>query len=80
MNHPYYGIYDRQAKCYIRVSEDKNNNTFRRMMEIMEKDEKTMIGQCPQDYTGYHIADFDDETGKFTSIEPEKVWEGKAHE
>jgi hypothetical protein len=50
------------------------------MCNIMAKDEKTFLGQSPEDYKGYHIADFDDETGRFDSVEPEKVWEGKPHE
>ena len=46
----------------------------------MAKDEKTFLGQSPEDYKGYHIANFNDENGAFESIEPEKVWEGKPHE
>lgn len=80
MIHPYYGIYDRVAKCYCHIGESKNDDTFARMCNIMEKDEKTFIGQAPGDYVGYHVANFDDENGHFESIEPEKVWEGKPHE
>ena len=80
MIHNYYGIYDSVAKCYCYIGESKNDKTFARMCEIMAKDEKTFLGQAPEDYKGYHIANFNDETGKFESIEPEKVWEGKAHE
>ena len=47
---------------------------------IMAKDEKTFLGQSPEDYKGYHIANFNDESGRFESIEPDKVWEGKPHE
>lgn len=79
MIHSYYGIYDSVAKCYAWVGESKNNETFARMCKIMEKDEKNFVGQSPQDYTGYKLADFEDETGEYTN-EKEKVWEGKAHE
>lgn len=76
----YYGIYDRVAKNYCYIGESKSNETFARMCEIMAKDDKTFLGQSPEDYKSYHIANFDDETGKFESIEPDKVWEGKPHE
>nr|DAG71454.1 MAG TPA: hypothetical protein [Microviridae sp.] len=79
MNHSYYGIYDSVAKCYAWVGESKNNATFARMCNVMQKDEKTFIGQSSQDYTGYKLADFEDENGTFTN-EKEKVWEGKPHE
>lgn len=80
MIHGYYGIYDRVAKCYCYIGESKSDETFARMCEIMAKDEKTFLGQSPEDYKGYHIANFNDETGSFESIEPDKVWEGKQHE
>lgn len=80
MNHNYYGIYDSVAKCYCYIGENKSNETFARMCDIMAKDEKTFLGQSPEDYKGYQIANFNDETGRFESIEPEKVWEGKPHE
>lgn len=80
MTHAYYGIYDSVAKCYCYIGESKNDKTFARMCEIMAKDEKTFLGQSPEDYKGYHIANFNDETGEFKSIEPEKVWEGKSNE
>jgi hypothetical protein len=80
MNHNYYGIYDSVAKCYCYIGENKSNETFARMCDIMAKDEKTFLGQSPEDYKGYYIANFNDDTGRFESIEPEKVWEGKPHE
>ena len=80
MIHGYYGIYDSVAKCYCYIGESKSDDTFARMCNIMAKDEKTFLGQSPEDYKAYHIANFNDENGKFESIEPEKVWEGKPHE
>ena len=80
MIHAYYGIYDRVAKCYCYIGENKSNETFARMCNIMARDEKTFLGQSPEDYKGYHIANFNDETGKFEDIEPDKVWEGKPNE
>lgn len=80
MIHGYYGIYDRVAKCYCYIGESKNKETFARMCAIMAKDEKTFLGQSPEDYKGYHVANFDDESGRFESIEPDKVWEGKPNE
>lgn len=77
---PFYGIYDRVAKCYCYIGESKNNDTFARMCNIMAKDEATFLGQSPEDYKAYHVADYDDETAKFINIEPEKVWEGKPNE
>ena len=80
MIHKYYGIYDRVAKSYCYIGESKSDKTFERMCEIMAKDEKTFLGQSPEDYKGYHIANFEDESGQFESIEPDKVWEGKPNE
>ena len=80
MKHAYYAIYDRAAKCYVHVSEGKTNETFRRMCDALAKDKTTFIGVAPEDYKGYRVAEFDDETGTFTSHEPEKVWEGKPNE
>lgn len=79
MKHNYYGIWDSVAKCYAWVGENKNNATFVRMCNVMAKDEKTFIGQSPQDYTGFKIAVFEDENGEFTN-DKEKVWEGKPNE
>lgn len=79
MKHNYYGIWDSVAKCYAWVGENKNDDTFRRMCNVMAKDKTTFIGQSPEDYTGYKLAVFEDETGTFTN-EKEKVWEGKPNE
>ena len=73
MIHNYYGIYDSVAKNYCYIGESKSNETFARMCEIMAKDDKTFLGQSPEDYKGYHIANFDDETGAFESINPAMV-------
>lgn len=80
MIHAYYGIYDRAAKCYVHVTEGKNNETVQRMCDVLAKDKTTFIGQKPEDFTAYHVADFDEDTGHFESVEPEKVWEGKPNE
>lgn len=80
MEKKYFGIYDRVAKCYCYIGENKSAETFARMCNIMAKDDKTFLGQSPEDYKGYHLANFDDETGRFESIEPEKVWEGRPNE
>lgn len=79
MKHNYYGIWDSVAKCYVWVGENKNDATFARMCNVMAKDEKTFIGQSPQDYTGFKLAVFEDELGTFTN-DTEKVWEGKPNE
>lgn len=79
MIHEYYGIYDNVAKCYAWVGESKNNATFARMCEVMAKDKNTFIGQSPMDYTGYKLAEFNDENGEFNN-DKEKAWEGKPNE
>lgn len=79
MIHGYYGIWDNVAKCYAWIGESKSNATFARMCNIMAKDEKTFIGQSPEDYVGYKLANFDDETGSFENCK-EKAWEGKPNE
>lgn len=79
MVHNYYGIYDNVAKCYTWVGENKSNETFARMCNIMQKDKATFIGQSPGDYVGYKLAEFEDETGAFQN-DKEKAWEGQQHE
>lgn len=79
MKHNYYGIWDSVAKCYSWVGESKNDATFTRMYDVMSKDEKTFIGQSPQDYIGFKLAIFEDENGTFTN-DMEKIWEGKPNE
>lgn len=79
MVHNYYGIWDNVAKCYAWVGENKSNATFARMCNIMAKDSTTFIGQSPQDYVGYKLAEFEDETGAFNN-KKEKAWEGKPNE
>lgn len=79
MIHSYYGIYDKVAKCYAWVGESKNNNTFARMCNVMQKDKSTFIGQSPTDYVGYKLAEFEDETGEFQNMN-DKAWEGKEDE
>lgn len=79
MKSNYYGVWDEVAKSYAWVGESKNDATFARMCNVMEKDEKTFIGQAPGDYAGFKLAEFDDETGEFTN-DKKKVWEGKPHE
>ena len=81
MEHKYYGIWDKVAKCYAWVGESKNDATFARMCNVMAKDEKTFIRQSPQDYTGHKLADFNDEDGCFVMGDGQyKVWEGKPNE
>lgn len=80
MNHAYYGIYDRAARCYVHITENKNDETMARMCATLAKDKNTFIGQSPEDFKAYHLADFNEDTGVFTSIEPKKVWEGKPNE
>lgn len=80
MKHMYYAIRDKVAKKYIHVCESENDATMARMCNILAKDNKTFLGQAPGDYVAYAVAMFNDETGNFELIEPEKVWEGKPNE
>ena len=61
----------------VRVKATLENADHDAMFELSRS---SFLGQSPEDYKGYHIANFDDENGKFESIEPDKVWEGKPHE
>ena len=79
MKHNYYGIWDNVAKTYAWVGENKSNATFARMCNIMAKDKTTFIGQSPEDYVGYKLAEFEDEAGSFTNCK-EKAWEGRPSE
>lgn len=79
MKHEYFGLWDSVAKCYAWVGESKNNATFARMCNAMAKDGKTFVGQEPSDYTGFKLAEFNDENGAFENCK-EKVWEGRSYE
>lgn len=80
MMHMYYAIRDKVAKKYVHVCESDNNATMARMCNILARDDKNFLGQAPGDYVAYGVAMFDDDTGAFVPIEPEKVWEGKPNE
>ena len=49
------------------------------MCNVMQKDKSTFIGQSPNDYVGYKLAEFEDETGEFRNMN-DKAWEGKEDE
>lgn len=80
MIHKYFAIRDKVAKKFVHVSESENEQTMARMCNVLQKDERSFIGQCPGDYTAYLCALFNDETGEFQKVELTKVWEGKANE
>lgn len=77
MKHIYYGIWDRAALKYVHISESVNDATMKRMCEVLAKDEKTFIGQKPDDFRCDKLATFDDENGAFDNILPVKIWEGR---
>ena len=74
----YYGIYDSVAKCYVQIFSEKNDQTAARAFINVCKDKTTALGQSPEDYKLYKVANFDDESGAFHNVEPEKIVEGKA--
>ena len=75
----YYGLYDSVAECYTWIGESKNDATFARMCNVLGEDSSTFVGKSPADYTGYKLAEFNDETGTFTNCK-KKAWEGRPHE
>ena len=80
MIHNYYTIRDKVAKKFVHVCESENDQTMARMCNILEKDEKSFIGQSAGDYVAYLCAKFNDENGEFEKVELTKVWEGKTNE
>lgn len=77
MVHSYFAIYDRAAKSYVHIFESANNATAGRFFETLAKSKETFVGVKPDDFVLYNIALFNDESGIFTSLEPEKIMEGK---
>ena len=63
MIHNYYTIRDKVAKKFVHVCESENDQTMARMCNILERDEKSFIGQSAGDYVAYLCAKFNDETG-----------------
>ncbi len=80
MKKKYYAIYDKVAKRYLNIFTDINNDTAARGFHNLEKDKSTMIGQNPEDYRLYKIAEWDETTGIFSENEPEKVCDGGMNE
>ena len=78
--HTYFTIRDKVAKKYVHVCESENAETMARMCNVLARDDKTFIGQSPEDYVAYLCGYFDDETGTFVPAELTKVWEGKSNE
>ncbi|WNK14287.1 MAG: nonstructural protein [Microvirus sp.] len=42
------------------------------------QDQSTMLGQYPADFQLWHISEFDDNTAKFSPIQPEMICTGES--
>ena len=67
-------IRDRASKVYDRPVPTRSEPEAIRMLADIAKDESTMIGQHPDDFTMFHIGYYDDATGTITPEDaPAKV-------
>lgn len=63
-----FSVYDKKARIYDRPFSVPSDAHAARsfQQEVNRADENNMLYQYPDDYTLYHIGDFDTEVGKIT--------------
>ena len=68
-----YSIYDSKAETYYLPRFFHNTPTFMRAISPVCNDESHQFCLHGEDFTAFHIGEFDQLTGKFTPIEPVSV-------
>lgn len=74
-----YSIYDKTAKTYNRPMEIINKGKAMQVFQAMvnEKEKQSDLSRWPDQFSLYHIADFDNETGKLDAFtEPQHIANG----
>lgn len=61
-----YSIYDSKAEIFHPPYFNKTHGEAERTFGQIVNDEKTQIGQFPEDYDLYHVGEYNDGTGQFT--------------
>lgn len=65
-----YCIFDSKSESYHPPTLQPNHATAIRAAENILKNPQSQITQTPEDFSIFHIGQFDDNTGKVTSREP----------
>ncbi len=76
MKHNAYSIYDSKAVAYLPPFMCHSEGIAIRSFTEACNSEGHQFGKFPADYTLFHIGEFDDETGKLVSVNPEVIRNG----
>ena len=68
-----YVIFDSVAEIYHPPQFLQNDGVAQRNFLTLQKDENTQIGANPLDFAMYHIGEYNDQTGEFTSVVATKI-------
>lgn len=67
----YYSVYDMKAQVWLKPTPAQTRGMMLRTFADIANDKEHPIGQHPEDYCLYLIAEFNDITGKLTVLEKE---------
>lgn len=60
-----YSVRDAKAEIFNPPFFNKTHGEAERNFKQLSKDDKSMVGQYPEDYDLYYLGEYDDNTGKF---------------
>lgn len=63
-----FAVYDSKAETYKNPFMTLSKGEARRAWGDVANDKNNDIGKHPEDYTLFHIATFDEETGKYENV------------
>jgi len=67
-----FSVRDNKLSSYSRLFPEQAEINAVRAISVAANDKATQIGQFPEDFDLYQVAEFDDVTGQVTPIEPPK--------
>lgn len=67
-----YSIYDEKAQAYLPPFYFDHHGQALRAFQSSLKDKNSNISQYPEDYSIYHLGEFNKVSGKFTSLNEPK--------
>lgn len=68
MKHRIFSIRDTKAEFYYTPFAQKTLGEAERSFSDLAANDKTSIGQHPEDFDLYYLGDFDDQSGKFEPL------------
>lgn len=63
-------VFDKKTALYDPAGMCRTYGEATRDWDIIRKNPETKIAKFPADFDLYHIADYDEETGKYTNLNP----------